>query len=279
MENIESRIGTSMKIRETFELNLPCFTSSTHFKNTYIIKNIGIGDESEATSACSPSDEKGCLEGSIWFAIKVTPNKNNQVECDILEKCNMIVSKKICPNLPLTHHITQCNSCSFDKRVLKSKKCGVIVTEFAEYGDLGSYLMKNKVTSLMVENIMFQICAALYTLHKHFSLVHNDLHLGNILIHKTREKGYWNYIIDNREYKCTNMGVLVTLWDFGLCTQSSSSTDHIRVSKIIRGLYPRHKELMTRIISIPNIYEIFPNVFGSYMNVNTNNQLIESYTL
>lgn len=278
MENIDSRLNTSLKIRETFDSNSSCFTSSTHFKNTYIIKNIGVGDEAEATSACSPSDEKGCLEGSITFAIKVTPKKNNQTECEVLEKCGWIIKNKICPNLPLIHHVTECNSCSFDKRVLKSKKCGIIVTEFAEYGDLGTYLRKNKVSTILIENIMFQICTALYSLHKHFSLVHNDLHLGNILVHKTNGKGYWKYIIDNKEYSCINMGILVTLWDFGLSSQSSACTDHIRVSKIIKGLYPKHKELMTRIISTTNINEVF-SVFESYINIDTIHQLIETYTL
>lgn len=279
MDNVDTRLLTSRKIKETFDSNLPCFTSSSHFKNTYLIKNIGVGDEAEATSACSPSDEKGCFEGSIWFAIKVTPNKNNETECETLKKCNWLVSNKVCPNLPLTHHVTQCNSCSFDKRVLKSKKCGVIVTEFAEYGDLGSYLMKTKVTPALVENIMFQICTALYSLHKHFSLTHNDLHLGNVLVHKTNGKGFWKYIIDNREYSCINMGVIITLWDFGLTAKSSLSADHIRVSKIIKGLYPKHKDLMTQIIANTNIYEVFPNVFGSYMKTNTTHTLIETYTL
>lgn len=278
MENIETRLNISLKIRETFNSNLPCFTSSTHFKNTYIINNIGVGDEAEATSACSPSDEKGCLEGSITFAVKVTPKKNNQTECEVLEKCNWIIKNKICPNLPLVHHVTECNSCSFDKRVLKSKKCGIIVTEFAEYGDLGTYLRKNKVSSLVIENIMFQICTALYSLHKNFSLVHNDLHLGNILVHKTNGKGCWKYIINNKEYICPNIGLLITLWDFGLSSESSACTDHIRVSKIIKGLYSKHQELMTRIILNTNINEVF-NVFESYTKHVPTNLIIETYTL
>lgn len=278
MENIETRLNISLKIRETFDSNSSCFTSSTHFKNTYIINNIGVGDEAEATSACSPSDEKGCLEGSITFAVKVTPKKNNQTECEVLEKCNWIVKNKICPNLPLVHHVTECNSCSFDKRVLKSKKCGIIVTEFAEYGDLGTYLRKNKVSSLVIENIMFQICTALYSLHKNFSLVHNDLHLGNILVHKTNGKGCWKYIINNKEYICPNIGLLITLWDFGLSSVSSACTDHIRVSKIIKGLYSKHQELMTRIILNTNINEVF-NVFESYTKPVPTNLIIETYTL
>lgn len=278
MENIETRLNISLKIRETFDSNSSCFTSSTHFKNTYIINNIGVGDEAEATSACSPSDEKGCLEGSITFAVKVTPKKNNQTECEVLEKCNWIIKNKICPNLPLVHHVTECNSCSFDKRVLKSKKCGIIVTEFAEYGDLGTYLRKNKVSSLVIENIMFQICTALYSLHKNFSLVHNDLHLGNILVHKTNGKGCWKYIINNKEYICPNIGLLITLWDFGLSSESSACTDHIRVSKIIKGLYSKHQELMTRIILNTNINEVF-NVFESYTKHVPTNLIIETYTL
>lgn len=278
MENIETRLNISLKIRETFDSNSSCFTSSTHFKNTYIINNIGVGDEAEATSACSPSDEKGCLEGSITFAVKVTPKKNNQIECEVLEKCNWIVKNKICPNLPLVHHVTECNSCSFDKRVLKSKKCGIIVTEFAEYGDLGTYLRKNKVSTIVIENIMFQICTALYSLHKNFSLVHNDLHLGNILVHKTNGKGCWKYIINNKEYICPNIGLLITLWDFGLSSESSACTDHIRVSKIIKGLYSKHQELMTRIILNTNINEVF-NIFESYTKPVTTNLIIETYTL
>lgn len=67
----------------------------------------------------------------------------------------------------------------------------------------------------MLYNAFFQIISAIYTVQKHFGLVHLDMHAENILVKKIPKGGYFKYIINNVEYYVPNLGYLFVINDYG----------------------------------------------------------------
>jgi hypothetical protein len=107
---------------------------------------------------------------------------------------------------------------TFIEYVFKYKKisnsCVLVVNEYADSGDLNSWL-KTKRTVLQWMVMFFQVFAGLYALQKYFDITHHDLHWGNVLAIKIKEGGFLYYKIDDTYYKIPNIGYLFILWDFG----------------------------------------------------------------
>jgi hypothetical protein len=95
-----------------------------------------------------------------------------------------------------------------------SRSCILLINEFANGGDLKNWLKEDHST-LEWTVMYFHVFAGLYTLQKHFDLTHHDLHWGNVLVHKIKPGGFFNYKIDEKYYRVPNTGYLFTLWDFG----------------------------------------------------------------
>jgi len=94
-------------------------------------------------------------------------------------------------------------------------ECVLLTNEYANEGDLKTWLqIPRNETEWSV--MYFQIFAGLYTLQKHFDLVHHDLHWGNVLVHKINNSDeFLYYKINDTYFKIPNIGYLFTLWDFG----------------------------------------------------------------
>lgn len=134
--------------------------------------------------------------------------------------CTTLVMAKICPNLPVLYKYFWCPNCKFVNKAIKGKTvrpCLLVVNELADY-DLKTFI-KNKLhvwNPALVDNCVFQIAAGLYSLKKFYNMTHNDLHMGNVLVHEIPAGGYWHYKIDGKNYYIPNMGYLFVLWDFGM---------------------------------------------------------------
>lgn len=133
----------------------------------------------------------------------------DMIEVNAMKITTDLVRKHYCQNLPLLYTYTFCPDC-------RSSNCITLVSEYADVGDMDKFLKNVSVDNDLLINILFQTCCGLATLWNNYGMIHNDLHVGNLLLHTTNlEKGVWEYIIDGESYFCPNLGFLVMLWDFG----------------------------------------------------------------
>ena len=146
------------------------------------------------------------------------------IEFISMNLCNILIDNNVCPNLPILYSSFVCDSCSYTTEKLQDgKKCLILANEFAEYGDCKSFFenkhfkffAKKYGNEVVLQNIIFQVCAGIYSLQKYFNLTHHDLHYGNILFVKQKQGGFSKYTIDSVDYYLPNLGFTVTLWDFG----------------------------------------------------------------
>jgi len=164
--------------------------------------------------------------------------------------CNVLVLAKVCPNLPLMYKYVWCETCHFENPKIRSgrngRPCLLVANEMAD-ADLKMYMHdKQKLsvwTSDLVDSFVFQTVAALYTLEKYFKMTHNDLHYGNILVHKVQPGGFWEYRIDGVNYYVPNLGYIFLLWDLGM----------IHVPRVIKG---RPEFLTAKASPVPNESDI-----------------------
>jgi len=219
-----------------------CWKDS-RYKNLEVMQKLGQGDniQGDAYKACTISDSK-C---DIDVALKLILPTAGDVETAAMSLTNMLLQARLCPNLPLMYSHGKCNDCKFDKGVLWVDKrggvplpgdwkltsierkgyakyngediqCSTILSEFAVYGDIENWCRRNKRTNVEIKNILFQVFCGIYAIWRNYGATHNDLHAGNVLVHKTSDKnGVWEYIIDGKAYYCPNIGFLAVLWDLG----------------------------------------------------------------
>jgi len=137
-------------------------------------------------------------------------------ELYVMNLCKILLDEKITFNLPKTYEYSLCSKCKYDDES-DNTKCAMLVTEFANEGDLNTWLKKKHRSPLELFVMFFQIFAGLYVLRKYFNVIHNDLHAGNILVKKvkTSNDSFFKYIIDGKEYYIPNIGYIFIIWDFG----------------------------------------------------------------
>jgi hypothetical protein len=101
--------------------------------------------------------------------------------------------------------------------------CKVLMTEWADLGELSDYIERNKNvwTIETWRALFFQMLAMLALIQEHYpSFRHNDLSMSNILVQKTRNtdigepKGYYKYTINGKVYCIPDVGFRVLLADF-----------------------------------------------------------------
>ncbi|KAJ3223125.1 hypothetical protein HDU81_009385 [Chytriomyces hyalinus] len=133
----------------------------------------------------------------------------------------------------------------------------LLVNELAD-GELQMLLKRPNLhiwTHHLVESCMFQVAAALFALERYFQARHNDLHYGNVLVHKVKPGGYWKYVINEKAYFVPNCGYMFVLWDFGLAhipgkigrlargADTTQMTDIARIAYIIDDMLYRNLHL------------------------------------
>lgn len=250
-----------------------CFSDSV-FAGNSLVTMIAKGDNGSVYRACTPitrdNEKVSCSDNNTLFAVKLVKRLSAH-EHTALEICLRLVSENICPNFTILYGIAKCRQCPLPG------SCGVFVCEYAHDGDMARWLKIAKNTRY-IDNVMFQICCAVYTLFKHGRRAHNDLHLGNILVHSVSPGGSWSYVIDGTQYHCPNVGVLVTLTDFDKCRPATATLDHTRVAKLIRltcHKIPDTAKTLLRSIEAAPISQVFA-LFGYTRPILP---VIEQYTI
>jgi serine/threonine protein kinase len=102
-------------------------------------------------------------------------------------------------------------------------ECSVLMTEYAFYGALEYVLEDIDNNANVAKSMFFQLLASIYFIQSNYGMEHNDIHHGNILVHKVDAGGVWEYVINGVQYYFSNEGYLPVLWDFGLATYPSKN--------------------------------------------------------
>lgn len=98
--------------------------------------------------------------------------------------------------------------------------CVIFLTEYAQGGDLQTYLTFNKkqMTKVSMDSLHIQVLMGLIALQHHFGMVHFDLHLGNVLVHPippSKELLVYEYKFPRGSLFVPMVGALYVLTDFG----------------------------------------------------------------
>lgn len=99
-----------------------------------------------------------------------------------------------------------------------------IVMEYIKYGDVSKLLAK-PISKQQIYSLFMQTIFILYELGKVYCILHGDLHTGNILVKKTKQKT----ITYMGKYNVDIIGYRLVFVDFGRCVRLKKphSTDHI----------------------------------------------------
>ena len=134
-------------------------------------------------------------------------------------------------------------------------KVSILISEWADGGDLLEYIRKNKDTMTIKEwrVIFFQILSALSVIQsKYPGFRHNDLKANNILIQKIGSRNRNNkfkYKINDKTYIIPNIGIQIKIWDFDFaCIKGivdntkvdAKWTDKININSKMNRYYDLH---------------------------------------
>jgi hypothetical protein len=178
--------------------------------------------------------------------------------------CKVLVENNVCPNLPVFFKYYFCEDCKFSNpslvKYFKHAKmdqvvCALLLTEYASLGDLKNWLKEKRSVEEWF-NMFFQVFVGLYALQKYFDLTHNDLHWGNVLVHKIKPGGYFKYTIDGTDYYLPNIGLLFVLWDFGYAHIPNKLEPKPKNATIKNRLSVDANRIMKVIDWLPNEYGI-----------------------
>lgn len=177
--------------------------------------------------------------------IEATSDSPFAREVSVLRACRIMVESGVCPNLPLVYGIGISPDCTSITPHEMPGPCGMILNEYANLGDIESWLRSGIVPDLtMWMSLFFQVFAGIYSLHKAHSVSHHDLHWNNVLVHQlpvgTKD---FVYIIDGEIYTVPHGGVLFTLWDFETSRQKQIDEDYNEQSRFIED-YARFADVI-----------------------------------
>lgn len=149
--------------------------------------------------------------------------KNKQTPHIVLPITTFNTSIKPFLNLKKDNIVANKKYDEFLKRYKKGyyyKNVSVLISEWANSGDLLDYLRKNfKSFKLKHWRILFfQLISCLAIIQEKYpSFRHNDMKANNILVHsidKLNDKNKFMYKINGQKYIIPNIGIQVKLWDF-----------------------------------------------------------------
>ena len=94
----------------------------------------------------------------------------------------------------------------------------VLATEYIPVSLLESLRQCSSSLDDRLRSIFFQIMAALSIVQSRYQLIHNDLHLDNIMCRRTRKSWLWYQTKEGDYYRIPTYGYVVTIIDWGRCT-------------------------------------------------------------
>lgn len=245
METVEYRLAIRervIKFVQSADATPRCFFDGK-FNSIKIGKKLGTGNnvQGDVYRGCTENTDNECMTDVAVKLIIPPEGVNELIVMDFLVQA---FAQRCTPNIPLMFMWGTCPDCQFRRGVMFTNKadgravfrppklemqdyvmydggvieCTTFLTEYAAYGDLEAWIDGHGPSDAMLENAFFQICAGLVALYTNYGLTHNDLHVGNVLVHRVQPGGCWEYFIMGQRYLCPNLGVLVVLWDFGFAT-------------------------------------------------------------
>jgi thiamine kinase-like enzyme len=144
---------------------------------------------------------------------------DHHIEVAIYEKMTYYVANDLFPNMPLTYKHLLCKNIPDCKDPIcpeqLKKKYFVVINELADCDIQTWFKTKHKDEEYI--SVLVQMIFAIYAFHG-LGVLHNDLHLGNFLIHKVKPGGYWRYQFEDTEIYIPNTGYLLVIWDAGNVT-------------------------------------------------------------
>lgn len=190
-------------------------------------KLIGTGDWGNVYSACLSSDFK-CRRK---FAIKMSRITQEDYKEPYTETSTAwyeslmlkdiikpLITKNICPNLPLFIDTFLCNKCDFIFRKGDTQHpCVITIMELAS-SDMTNFLKFGNPTDNEVYSALFQIMAGIHAIQISGQILNNDIKTKNILVYNVKPGGYWHYKIFKNNFYVPNYGKMFVINDFGVST-------------------------------------------------------------
>ena len=146
-------------------------------------------------------------------------NIKHAYEVEILKAMTNIVLANKSIHFPIAYKTMKCDKpCIFQEcpQIIEKAPYYIVINELADE-DLEMWF-KVKHSNSEYESIIMQIIVAIHYFN-FLGYQHNDLHLGNFLIHKIKSGGYWHYKLDTFDIYIPNTGYMVVMWDFGKSTR------------------------------------------------------------
>ena len=152
---------------------------------------------------------------------------DNLNEVKILEKLTKLALTGNYPYFPLMYTSLICDKPEQPQRGHKvhitDESYIVVISELADCDT--RWWFKHQRTHEEYKSVILQMIYTIYTFHNVVKYIHDDLHLGNFLVHKIKPGGFFTYTINNVEIKVPNCGYLIVIWDFGGSYKFKSSED------------------------------------------------------
>lgn len=179
-------------------------------------------------------NKKGTEIGIKIVPIEKKYNKNNHpamLECMFLrELTDNIVNKNISPHIVYYLGYQKVTNSSKAIRFLNLKKfeiedvirsnSNMLISEYVQGGSLDNWIYttyenKEKISDKQWKILVFQLVYTIYNFQKHYKLMHNDCHYGNILIDDTFQPGgYFVYKLKGKKFYIPNTGIIPKFFDF-----------------------------------------------------------------
>ena len=144
----------------------------------------------------------------------------NTIESDVVSiQCESDTLKQIVfDRLPVQVVIMEKFQMTFDD-LLKQDWCKVIETSMFCKSPIKKYVLyiRKKICMNRLRSWVFQICAALAIGNSRLDLVHNDLHVQNIMVESTNTDFIY-YSKESTIYKVPTNGYIIKIIDFGRAT-------------------------------------------------------------
>lgn len=190
-------------------------------------KLVGTGDWGNVYSACLRSDN-ACKRK---FAIKMSRITQEDYKEPYTETSSAwyetwmlkdiikpLITKNVCPNLPLFIDTFLCNKCDFIFRKGDNQHPCVISTMELASGDMRDFLKFGNPTDNEVYSALFQIMAGIHAIQMSGQILNNDIKSKNILVYNVKPGGYWHYKIWKQHFYVPNYGKMFVINDFGVST-------------------------------------------------------------
>lgn len=187
------------------------------------------------------------------------------------ELTDNIVTKQVSPHIAQYLGVQKVSNKSRALKQLNLKRLEVsgkvktnsvmLIAEYVTGGALDNWIFNTyendkEILDVQWKNIVFQLIYTIAVMQKHYKMMHNDFHYGNILIDDTiKPGGYFVYEIDSQIYYIKNTGIIPKLWDFEFSMVYSNNVPESYPNKFITGSFEHDRKRHVTIVNDEEIDE------------------------